>query len=344
MYVRKTVLFYACTYVGIFTVLSSSLWVAYDHPATSFTSTALNWYLALLTLAVAVLCGSLLIKNTSRQRLIPRVHLVSAFVAWLAVLVASTQTGDVAARYFLSLVEAASLFLVLLLVANRIRQTFAPQVSARYLITLSMLSGIIVVILSATSLNYQLSMMSGVAYVSAGLGHAIIVGLGFALVFVSLLYIPFGRPRLVTDQSYSVGPLVFSVPPTPADCNLIHLTEAHVTEQRRHLLKRGMWLHYHNHLVKGTGIVSTEQKSLESLITSLVEFAAYQNQARAISIRLYNDTRHQYIHLVIEYIVNTHKKGDFETYREQATTIGGALTVNRDDRTTELVLSFPLQW
>jgi hypothetical protein len=304
----------------------------------------MGWYLGIGSFALVIGVVSLLLQRTPNQRLVPRLQLVSAFILWIGVLIGSAITRDIAAQYVLLLLEAATLFLLLSLVAHRIRAAFAPQTPGRWLTSATLVLSVGVVVLTPTVLNYSLELVNGTAIFTAGVGHALIIGTGFALVLLSLLYIPAGRPRLRTAYSFSVGPLVFNDVATPVDCNLIQLTERLVLTHRRYLMKRGVWLQYRNHLEHGNGVISTQPKSLEQLLITLFEFVAHQNQSRAVSTKLYNDTRHSYIHLVIEYVVNTHNKKDFAAYREHATELGGALTVRRDDRTTELVVSFPLQW
>jgi len=342
--VRQSLLLYAATYVGIFLVLASSVYTAYSHPATTFSPAAMGWYLGIASFALLIGGVGIALRHTPYQRLIPRLHLVSAFVLWVGVVIGGTLSRDVAAQYVLLLLEAATLFLLLTLVAHRIRKAFAPQTPGRWLTGVSLIMGSGVVIITPTMLNYSLGVSGATAVFTAGIGHALIIGAGFALILMALCYIPLGRPRLIADRTFSVGPLVFSTPESPDDCSLIELTERLVTEQRQLLFKRGMWLHYRNHLVQGNGLISTKPKALEELMTTLLEFAAHQNQSKAVSVKLYNDTRHSYLHLVIDYIVNTHKKSDFKAPVEAAAALGGALTINRDDRTTELVLSFPLQW
>jgi hypothetical protein len=335
---------YAYTYVGIFLVLATSLTVAYQHPATRFSAAPLGWYSGLTTFVLVILGLSIWLRHTYYQRLIPRIHVLSAFVLWVTLVIASTLTSDVAAQYVLLLLEAGSLFLLLALVAQRIRRAFAPQTPGRWLTGTTIVLSILVVVLSPTVLNYSLTVERGIAVFTSGPAHIAIVAAGFFLVFIALCYIPLGRPSYVLVPTTSVGPLIFSSPPTPTDCNLADLVAALVSEHRRQLIKRGVWLHYRNYLHTDTGIISTQPKSLEQLMSELLDYAAHQNQTRGISAQLFNDTRHPYVHTTITYTVNTHQKKPLKQFATHATELGGHLTISREERTTTLTLSFPLQW
>lgn len=342
--IRPAVLVYAYTYIGFFLVLAASLTVAYQHPATRFSAAPLGWYLGVTTFALLILSISIWLRHTYYQRLIPRVHLLSVFVIWMTLIIGSTLTKDVTAQYVLLLLEAGTLFLLLALIAQRIRRAFAPQTPGRWLNGATIITSLAVVILSPTTLNYSLEVVRGTAVFVSGPGYGAIVAAGFALIFMALCYIPLGRPRYVSLPTTSVGPLIFSSPPTPDDCTLPDLVATLVASHRRHLLKRGVWLHYHNYIHTGNGIISTQPKALEQLIGELLDYAAHQNQSRGISVQLFNDTRHPYLHTTIAYTVNTHQKKPLKQFATHATELGGHLTISRDGRTTTLTMSFPLQW
>ena len=334
----------AFVYSGIFLVLATCLWFVLQTSLTPAPFGALAVYGLLTTLALGVGLISWLLDDTVHQRFVPRLHILTLFLVWGGVQVFAAIISDVSAAYYLTLLEAPLLFLLLVFVAGRIRTTFAPQLSVWWLNGAALVLGMGVVLLAAGNSNYGAVIGAGTVSFVSGVGYTMIIAAGFALVFLSVLLIPLGRRHYPTHPTLSTGPLVFTPAEKAEDLNFIETVDHQVQQLRRRALKRGQWVRYRNHVLHGRGVVSTEPKSCINALATLLEYAMHKNQSRAINVQLLEDSQHDYLHCSIDYVVNTHAKAEFSTFAEHWLELGGHLSVERNARTTTLVVSFPLQW
>ena len=331
---------------AVLLVLSAALWhtLASFYQLAPWSWGAVLWYGGYTTLATLLVLGTWWIDNTPQQRLIPRLHVLAAFGLWLSTIVGQLIAQSVSTTYYLKLLEAPALFLLLTLLSMRIWQAFIPRVPLQWIAAVGWAGGLAALLLAPSHLNYTYTIVAGNVYFVSGVGYSVIIGIGFLLVLVSICCIPLGRSRFQQHPTYSVGPLVFTTPSKPEDYSLIDGIKYLINTHRRHALKRGQWIHYRNHITKHQGIISTEPKSCIDAITTLIEYALHKNQTKAITLELFEDAKHPYLHCRITYTVNTHGKTEFTTFATHFSELGGHLTVKRDGRETSLIISFPKQW
>ena len=327
-------------------VLSTALWYVVHEAAAIDSATwgVITWYGSYVALIVLVTLLSWRMDNTPQQRLIPRLHLLATFLLWLLTLMGISLGSNVITVYFLHLLVAPILLLLLTLVALRIVHTFAPTVQLYWFYVLSWCFGLLAIILVPSRLNQNFAPIGGEAVFTPGVGYTVCIGLGFLLVLISIVLIPFGRRHYRKQPTYSVGPLVFSTPAKPIDVHFVEMIARIVHTYRKVAIKRGQWVRYHNHIHSDHTIIATQPKSCTNLITTLTEYALHKNQTKALAVELFEDTHHPYLHCCISYTVNKQAALEFSTYAKHATDLGGHLTVNRNQRETTLILSFPRQW
>jgi len=331
---------------AILLVLSSLLWFVLQYTTATNNSPAgpAIYYGAFVLLLTACTIVTWLIDDTPHQHRIPRLHILCVTAAWLTTIIGAALSTNVLTVYYLKLLEAPLIFLLLTLVAHRIWQTFTPEVSQRWFILMVLLGSVSTVLMAPSTLNVSLEILAGRALFSPGSGHVLMLVFGLALVTVSIVLIPLGRRHHQPHPTICVGPLIFTTPATPIDTNLKEIVNTIVHTYRRIALRRGQWIHYRNYSNAAHGIISTEPKSCTNALITLIEYALHKNQTRAVGVSLYDDTRHPYVHCQISYIVNTHTKTEFTTFTKHFTELGGHLHVKRTGRETILTVTFPRQW
>lgn len=269
--------------------------------------------------------------------------MLAAFVGWVSTVVLPFFIHDGAAVYFLKLLEMPALFLFGALVSVRIVTVFAQHIPKLWLTIPLWICSIGIILTTSSSLNVFWTLGDTLQFTYGPL-HAAGVLFVALFFFASVAAIPLGRRTYAPQPTLIVPNLHFSEPQKAEDLNLIHTVEHIVHTMRQRALKRGQWVRYMNHTTEQRAIVSTEPKSCINAITTLFEYALHKSQSKLINTELFFDTKRQHIHCTLDYIVNTHAKTEFSTYAKHFSDIGGQLTVNRDDRTTTLIISFPLQW
>lgn len=340
--VRKEVLCFTGLLLGVLLLLSSALWIALASNLPSDTPLLLS-YDASLIYVVAIICLALWFRRT-RATLVPRVYLLGAFLGWFIAVLISTIITDPATQFYWRLLEAPLLFVALLLLAHRVITVFAPSARKIWFYIPSVLLGTLTVLVATSTLHVTVTMVESFVRFVYGPIYTAIIASGFILLTIAVVYIPLGRRQYPSTPTISLGKLTFATAPKAQDVNLPNIIERLSYETRRLALKRGQWLHLKNNLYKNNGVVSTDPKACESACQTLFEYALHKSQSQTIVVALYDDPQHPYLHVTIEYVVNKHAKSEFTTYSKQFKNLGGVLTIQRSDKLTTLIISFPVHW
>jgi len=336
--------FVALICIGLLLVLAASYTSAQTYETMG---SALGFWHAVLTGAILfVLMGTYWLRSASHAYLVPRLWLISLFVAWVLTLYMQSNPNDIATAYYGALLETPALLFLSLLVAWRIVRIFVPL----YHISWWQIGIIVVLVLPVfilvhTNLNQSLIITNGsiIIYPEVMAWYAKI--LAGSLVLAAVLLMHKGRRPDKSETQLSIPNLTFSPAVKGRDINLLDAAHDVVQQTRRIALKRGKWVSFRRSLFMSKGIIVSDPVALRAALTELCLHALRTTPDNAIVLEVVANPEKTIVHAVVRHSQSTKPATWAErSFQTEVVALGAAATITQVGTDVAYVLSWPLEF